>query len=107
MALGPIEFNMNLNTPLPGRDHVMKNIDNNRQLSRLLCTFDLGRNVHKIARAESFVTHDEADITIISYMIPVAATGASVINMLCDVSDVFILAVYCMWKKQVKCHVQF
>ena len=81
----------------------MKNSDNKRQLSRLLCTFDLGRNVHMIGRADSFVTHDEADITIISYMLRAAAAGASVIRILCDDSDVFILAVYWMWKKQVKC----
>ena len=76
-------------------------------LSRLLCTFDRGRNVHMIGRADSFVTHDEADITIISYMLRAAAAGASVIRILCDDSDLFILAVYWMWKKQVKCHVQF
>ena len=107
-GVGSTEFNLNLNTPLSGRDHVMKNGDNKRQLSRLLCTFDLGRNVHMIGRADSSVTHDEADITIISYMIrAAAAAGASVIRILCDDSDVFILAVYWMWKKQVKCHVQF
>ena len=68
-GVGSTEFNLNLNTPLSGRDHVMKNSDNKRQLSRLLCTFDLGRNIHMIGRADSFVTHDEADITIISYML--------------------------------------
>ena len=55
-----------------------------------------------IGRADSSVTHDEDDITIISYMVRVA--GASVICMLCDDSDV---PVYWMWKKQVKCHVQY
>ena len=104
--VGSTGFNLNLNTPLSGRDHVMKNSDNKGQ-SRLLCSFDLGKNVHMIGRADSFVTHDEADITIISYMLRAAAAGASVIRILCDDSDVFILAVYWMWKKQVKCHVQF
>ena len=67
----------------------------------------MGRNVHMIGRADSVVTHDEADITIISYMLRFAAAGASVILIVCDDSDVFILAVYWMWNKQVKCHVQF
>ena len=92
-GVGSTEFNLNLNTPLSGRDHVMKNSDNKIHLSRLLCTFDLGRNIHMNGRADSFATHDEADITIISYMLRAAAAGASVICILCDDSDVFILDV--------------
>ena len=84
----------------------MKNTANKRQLGRLLCTFDLGPKMYMIGRADSLVTHDEADVTLISYMLRSLAAWAKVICLLCDDSDVFTLAVYWMWKKHVQCHVQ-
>ena len=42
---GSTEYQLTLNSPLPGRDAIMKNKNNKRKLSQLLCTHDLGHNI--------------------------------------------------------------
>ena len=43
---------------------------------------------------DSVVTHDEADVTLYSYMLKPVAEGAQTIRILSDDNDVFILLVY-------------
>ena len=85
---------------------MMKNKDNKRELAQLLCTYDLGYNIHLVSRAKSIAQHDEADITLISYMLHAAERGARTICILSDDTDVFVLLVYWCWKCSVKSRVQ-
>ena len=66
---GSTAYLLALTSPLPGREAIMKNKDNKRQLFQLLCIHDLGNNIKLVSRADSMVMHDEADISLISYML--------------------------------------
>ena len=64
---GSAQYQLTLTSPLAGRDAVMKNKANKRQLSQLLCTHDIGSNIELVSRTDSIVRHDKADISLISY----------------------------------------
>ena len=61
---GSTAYQLTLNSPLPGRDAILKNKNNKRQLTQLLCTHDLGSSIQLVSR--SIVRHDEADVSLIS-----------------------------------------
>ena len=46
------------------------------------------------------VTHDEADVTLCSYMLKAVAEGAQTIRILSDDTDVFVLLVY--WSSRMR-----
>ena len=87
-----------MNSPLPSREAVMKNKHNKRGLSRLLCTFTLGCGVTVDSIDDGVFGHDEADITIISYMLQAANDGCHVVRVLIDGTDIFVLPVYWTWR---------
>lgn len=60
-----------------------------------------------ISRACSLVTHNEAEVSI-SYLLKAASGGARIIRQSCDDSDVFVLAVYLVYKVDLlkKCWLQ-
>ncbi len=103
---GSIEYQLTLNSPLAGRDAIMKNKDNKRQLSQLLCTHDLGSNIELVSRNDSIVQHDEADISLISYMLHAASAGARTLRILSDDTDVFVMLVYWCRKAGISSRVQ-
>ena len=80
---------------------ILKNKENKKLLSQLLCTFQLGPKIELVSKADCIVNHDEADITIISYMLKAAAAGASHIRVLSDDTDIFVLLVYWVWKENI------
>lgn len=47
-----------------------------------------------MSREDAEVTHDEADITLVSYMLKAAENGAATIQIVSDETDVFVLLVY-------------
>ena len=49
---------------------------------------------------------DEADVTMISYVLQAANHGRSVIRVLSDDTDVFVLLVYWVRQASLKCKVQ-
>ena len=97
-GVGCNTFNLNLNSSLPSRDAVMKNKHNKRGLSRLLSTFNLGCGVSVESRDDGVFLHDEADITIISYLFQAADAGRQVVRILSGDSDIFVLLVYWTWR---------
>ena len=60
-GVGSTTFNLAMNSPLPSREAVMKNKDNKRGLSRLICTFNLGCEVTVDRIDDGVFGHDEAD----------------------------------------------
>jgi len=84
----------------------MKNKNNKRQLSRLLCTHNLGNNIELVNQANSIVRHDEADISLISYMLHVVSAEARTVRILSDDTDVFVLLVCWCWKSGISHNVQ-
>ncbi|KAJ8392658.1 hypothetical protein AAFF_G00073320 [Aldrovandia affinis] len=99
------QYQLLLTTPLPSRDKVMKNKTNKRRLGELLCTHSIGDHIKMVSGADSIVTHDEADISLISYMLDAARRGATTIHILSD-DTVFVLMVCWCWKVGITCHLQ-
>ena len=66
----------------------MKNKTNKRRLGELLCTHNIGDHIEMVSRADSVVTHDEADVSL---MLDAARRGAKTVHILSDDTDVFVL----------------
>ena len=86
----PIDYERSITSPLPKRDAVMKSKNNKRKLA----TFTVGDMTTTESRDDSAFDYDEADITMISYVIEAAKCGKDVIHLLSDDTDVFVLLVY-------------
>ena len=104
-GVGSNTFNLDLNSPLPSREAVMKNKHNKRGLSRLLSTFNLGCGVSVESRDDGVFLHDEPDITSISYLFQAADAGRQVVRILSDDSDIFVLLVYWTWRYDLQVRV--
>ena len=79
---GSTEYQLAFNSTLHGRDAFMKNKQNNKQLAQRICTHDLGNNIKRVSRAGSIVKHDEADISLIRYMLYAVSRGAKTVRIL-------------------------
>ena len=94
---------MTTNSPLPHRDAILKN---KRELSGVLSIFNLGPDIIMDSQDNGGFAHDEADVTMVSYMLHVAECGKDIISILSEDPDVFVLMVYWVWKMQLSCSVQ-
>ena len=91
---------------LPKRDAIMKSKNNKRKLASVLSTFIVGDMTTTESRDDSAFDHDEADITMILYVIEAAKCGKDVIRVLSDDSDVFVLLVYWVYREEMTSKVQ-
>ena len=105
-AVVPIDYELSITSPLPKRDAITKSKNNNRKLASVLSTFTVGDMTTTESRDDSAFDHDEADITMISYVIEAAKCGKDVILILSDDTDVFVLLVYGECREEVKSKVQ-
>ena len=76
------------------------------RLGELLCTHNIGDLIEMVSRAGSIVTHDKADVSLISYMLDAARYGTKTVHILSDDTDVFVLIVYWCWKVGITSHLQ-
>ena len=60
-GMGSINYGLTINTPLPGRDAILKNKHNTLQLSTVLSTYNFGEGVLVESRSHGTFNHDEAD----------------------------------------------
>ena len=103
---GSTDYNLTINSPLPSRDAILKNKHNKLELSRILSTIDMDADMSIDSRYNGGFEHEEADVTMIAHLLQAAESGQSVIRILTDDTDVFILLVYCVWKMQLHSAVQ-
>ena len=66
---GSTDYNLAANSPLPSRDAILKNKHNKRELSWVLSLFNIGPSVTMDCRCDGAITHDEADVTMIVYLL--------------------------------------
>ena len=59
-----------------------------------------------VNKLDCLVTHEEADITLCSYMLKAAASSAETVRIICDDTDVFVLLVYWTWRKTIRKNIQ-
>ena len=103
---GSTDYNLTINSPLPSRDAILKNKHNKLELSRILSTLDMDAYMSIESRYIGGFEHDEADVTMIAYLLQDAESGKSVIRILTDDTDVFVLLMYWVWKMQLHSAVQ-
>lgn len=101
-----IDYELSITTCLPKRDAILKSKNNKRRLASVLCTFNVGDNVMMESQEDGVFGHDEADITMISYVLEAANYGKGVIRVLSDDTDVFVLLVYWVYRADLQCKVQ-
>ena len=100
------EVRLTPNTPLPCREAILHNSKNKNLLNSILCRYPLPHNIQLVDKLDCVVTHDEADITLCSYMLKAAAEGAQTIRILSDDTDVFVLLVYWTPRMRVAAKIQ-
>ena len=103
---GSTDYNLTINSPLPSRDAILKNKHNNLEPSRISPTFDMDADMSIDSRYNGGFEHDEADVTMIACILHAAEGGNSVIRILTDDTDVFVLLVYWVWKMKLHYAVQ-
>lgn len=101
-----IDYELSIANSLPKRDVILKSKKNKQRLASLLHSFELDTNVTMETCENNLFGHDEADITMISYVLEAANNGKGVIRVLSDDSDVFVLLVYWVYKMNKQCKVQ-
>ncbi len=74
-------------------------------MDELLCTQSIGDHIEMVSRADSIVTHDGADISLIPYMLD-AAKRATAVCILSNNTDVLVFMVYWCWMVGITCHLQ-
>ena len=97
---------LSITSPLSKRNVILKNKSNKQWLASVLYTFSMGDNVTMETRDDGAFSHDEADVTMVSYVIQAASHGKSVIRVLSDDTDVFVLLVYWVHRAGLQCKVQ-
>ena len=79
---------------------ILHNSKNKNLLNNIICSYPLPHNIQLVNMLDCVVTHDEADITLRSYMLKAVAEGAQTIRILSDDTDVFVLLVY--WTSRMR-----
>ena len=102
---GSTDHNLTINSPLLSRDAILKN-KLKLELSRIFSTLEMDAVMSIDSRYNGGFEHDEADVTMIAYLLQAAEGGKSVIRILTDDKDVFVLLVYWVWKMQLHSAVQ-
>ena len=88
-----IDYELSITCSLPKRDAILKSKNNKQSLASVLSTFSVGENVIMETKDDGAFSHDEADITMVSYVTQAANYGKNVIQGLSDDTDVFVLPV--------------
>ena len=101
-----VNYNITISSKLPCRDAIMKSKANKKALVRVLSTFNLGNNVTMVGREESMYSHDEADITIIRYLLEAVRNGMNIVRVISNDTDVFVLLIYWVWRLHLTACVQ-
>ena len=91
---GAVNYNISASSKLPCRDAIMKSKANKKALVRVLSTFNLGNNTMLVGKEESMYSHGEADITIISYILEAVKNSKSIVRVISDDTDVFVLLIF-------------
>ena len=72
----------------------------------MLSAFNLGPDIIMDSQDNGGFAHEEANVTMVSYMLQAAECGEDIIRILSDDTDVFVLLAYWVWKMQFSCSVQ-
>ena len=100
------EVHLTPNTLPPSREVILHNSKNKNLLNNILCSYPLPHNIQLVNMLDCVVTHDEAHVTLCSYMLKAVAVGAQAIRILSDDTDVFVLLEYWTSRMRVVAKIQ-
>ena len=100
---GEVAVNYNITTSimLPCDDAIMNSKAYKKAVARVLSTFNLGNNVTMVGREESMYSHDEADSTVISYLLEAVKNGKNIARVIS-----FVLLIFWVWRLHMTARVQ-
>ncbi len=101
-----LDYDLSITSPLPKKDAILKSKNNKWRLASVLGTFSLGVNATMDTLDNGVFGHEEADITMIYYVLEAAYDGKGMIRVLSDDTDVFIRLVYWVYREELQCKVQ-
>jgi hypothetical protein len=97
-----IDYELSITSPLPKRDAILKSKKNDkRNLASVLCTCDEGQDVTMDTSQDGVYGHDEADITMVSYIFVASNSGQRIVCVLSNDTDVFLLLVYWVYRAEL------
>ena len=85
---------------------IMRNKHNKLQLSKVLSTYNFGERVTVESQSDGVFSHEEADITMIPYLLMATEYDTPVIRILSDDTDVFVLLLYWVYRQKFQATVQ-
>ena len=100
------ELHLTPNTLLPCREVILHNSKNKNLLNNILRSYPLPHNIQLVDMLDCVVAHDEAYVTLCSYMLKAMAAGAQTIRILSDDTDVFVLLEYWTSRMRVVAKIQ-
>ena len=100
------EVHLTPNTLLPCREVILHNSKNKNLLNNILCSYPLPHNMQLVNMLDCVVTHEEADVTLCSYMLKAVAAGAQTTRIFSDDTDVFVLLEYWTSRMRVVAKIQ-
>ena len=90
------KYSLNPETVLPNKDIVMKSDQNKTEVIKIICKYEhTYRNLHMIGIEQSKFSHEEADVTIIGYLLKYRQ-GRKHIQVTADYMDIFVLLTSCV-----------
>ena len=85
---------------------MMRNKHKKLQLSKVLSTYNFGERVTVESQSDGVFSHEEADITMISYLLMATEYDTPEIRILSDDTDVFVLLLYWVYRQKFQARVQ-
>ena len=99
-------YDLSITSSLSKRDATLKSKINKQRSTGVLSTFRLGENVMMQTRDDGTFGHDEANSTMVSYIMQAVMYGKDSIYVVSDDTDVFVLLVYWVHTAALHCKVQ-
>ena len=101
-----VDYYFSITSLLLKRDAILKSKNNNQKPASVLCTSTVEDNFTMDTQNDSAFGHDEADMTMISFVLEAAKHGKDAICVLSDSKDVFVLLMYWVYRAELQCKIQ-
>ena len=103
-GIAPRAYELRSETILPSKENIMKSDQNKKSLIQFLCNMEHNHNSLHLIGEDSPYTHEEADVTIMSYLVKIHQEKEH-IQILADDTDIFVLLLFFYWKYRPSAHV--
>ena len=103
-GIAPRAHELRSETLLHSKENIVKSDQNKKSLIQFLCNTEHNHNSLHLIGEDSPYTHEEADVTIMSYLVKIHQEKEH-IQILADDTDIFVLLLFFYWKYRPSAHV--